>query len=630
MKTRLRSTPPILLLLLAGCAGAALLDPGDAIATLGAVQRNDPAIDALVPRDAVVEVLAEGFQWSEGPLWVDEDGGYVLFSDIPPNRVWKWQPGRGASVYLAQSGYLDPIPRPDHIAPDEPGSNGLLLDPQGRLVLCQHGLRQVGRMTAPLSAPRPEFEPIATHYNGRRFNSPNDAVYRSNGDLYFTDPPYGLTRKMQDPEKEIGFQGVYRVTPAGDVTLLTDAMTRPNGIAFSPDERTLYVANSDPQRAIWMAFGVRDDGTLGPGRVLFDATSMVPELPGLPDGLAIDRHGNLFATGPGGVLVLTPDGRHLGTILTGRPTSNCTFGDDGSTLYVTADEYLLRVRLTTTGAAAAARPLAGEICFTTNRDGDYEIYVMAADGSSRQNCSDHEGLDFDSSWSPDGRLAFRSDRDGNPEIFVADRDGSNPVNLTRHAARDAGPDWSPDGRRIVFVSDRDQARREIYTMAADGGDVRRLTDNALYEEAPSWSPDGEWIAFARQIEEPADGHAGNAEIFVMRRDGSDVQRLTRRPGFDSGPAWSPDGRRIAFHGQAGDHWDLFVMDRDGGDVRNLTADAAEDYQPQWSPDGEWIVYCSGERGEYDLWLIRPDSSARRRLTSDAGREQNPDWRRAAR
>ena len=332
-----------LVLLVPGCASS------DALGTLGSVDRRDPALDRLVPHGAEYEVLARGFDWSEGPVWVGGEDGYLLFSDIPPNRVWKWEPGRGASVYLDRSGYLDPIPRPGYVAPDEPGSNGLLLDAEGRLVLCQHGLRQVGRMTAPLGAPAPEFEPVATRWNGKRFNSPNDAVFHSSGDLYFTDPPYGLTGKMEDPEKEIDFQGVYRVTPGGEVTLLTSEMSRPNGIAFSPDERTLYVANSDPGRAVWMAFPVLEDGTLGEGRVLFDATHLVPDLPGLPDGLAVDVEGHLFATGPGGVLVLTPDGQFLGTILTGRPTSNCTFGGDGRTLYVTADESLLRVRLSTTG-----------------------------------------------------------------------------------------------------------------------------------------------------------------------------------------------------------------------------------------------------------------------------------------
>ena len=338
-----------LALMSTGCATSRVCNPDDVLATIGGVERNDPALDALVPQGAVVEVVADGFAWAEGPLWIGEDGGYLIFSDIPPNVVWKWRSGEGQSTYLAQSGYHDPIPRPGHVAPDEPGSNGLLLDLQGRLVLCQHGLRQVGRMAAPLSAPRPVFDAVATHWDGKRFNSPNDAAYHSGGDLYFTDPPYGLTGKMGDPDKEIGFQGVYRVTPEGEVEVLTTAMTRPNGIAFSPDERTLYVANSDPARAVWMAFPVADDGTLGTGRVLFDATSMVATRPGLPDGLAVDQNGILFATGPGGVLVLTPEGEHLGTILTGRPTSNCAFGDDGSTLYLTADDALARVRVRTVG-----------------------------------------------------------------------------------------------------------------------------------------------------------------------------------------------------------------------------------------------------------------------------------------
>lgn len=329
--------------LLAACATP------DALRSLGEVERLSPALDALVGADARFDVLAEGFAWSEGPLWIPEDGGYVVFSDIPPNRVMKWQSGHGTSVYLDKSGFLGPTPRPDHIAPDEPGSNGLLLDPDGRLVLCQHGERQVGRMRAPLSAPKASYEPIVERFEGKRFNSPNDATFHRNGDLYFTDPPYGLTRKMQDPNKDLPFQGVYRCSKDGTVTLLTKEMSRPNGIAFSPDYKTLYVANSDPKRAIWMAFPVKPDGTLGEGRVLFDATPMVGSNKGLPDGLKLDRQGNLFATGPGGVLVLSPKGEHLGTLRTGEATSNCAFGEDGSTLFVTADSYLLRIRLQTIG-----------------------------------------------------------------------------------------------------------------------------------------------------------------------------------------------------------------------------------------------------------------------------------------
>ena len=319
----------------------------DVLRHIGHIERLDPALEDLVPSSTQIEVIAEGFAWSEGPVWIPEDGGYVLFSDIPPNQTMKWQRGVGTSVYLQQSGYLGPTPRPNHIAPDEPGANGLLLDHEGRLVLCQHGERQVGRMDAPLSAPKAKFIALAKSYAGKRLNSPNDATFHKNGDLYFTDPPYGLTRKMEDPNKDLPFQGVYRATPDGTVTLLTKSMSRPNGIAFSPDHKTLYVANSDPKRAIWMAFPVKPDGTLGTGRVLFDATPMVGTRKGLPDGLKIDLHGNLFATGPGGVLVLTPDGKHLGTLMTGEATSNCAFGEDGSTLFVTADSLLLRIELAT-------------------------------------------------------------------------------------------------------------------------------------------------------------------------------------------------------------------------------------------------------------------------------------------
>jgi gluconolactonase len=340
----------LVLLLALPVAGCNLPDSSShqVLRHVGHIERLDPALDALVPSNTQLEVIAEGFAWSEGPVWIPEDGGYVLFSDIPPNCTMKWQRGAGVSVYLQQSGYLGPIPRPNHIAPDEPGANGLLLDQQGRLVLCQHGERQVGRMNAPLSAPKADYTALAKTFNGKRLNSPNDATFHKNGDLYFTDPPYGLTRKAQDPNKEIDFQGVYRATPDGTVTLLTKEMSRPNGIAFSPDYQTLYVANSDPKRAIWMAFSVRPNGDLGEGRVLFDATSMVGDRKGLPDGLKIDVHGNLFATGPGGVLVLTPAGKHLGTLMTGEATSNCVFGEDGRTLFVTADSLLLRIELATT------------------------------------------------------------------------------------------------------------------------------------------------------------------------------------------------------------------------------------------------------------------------------------------
>ena len=317
---------------------------------LGRIERLDPRLDAIVAPDATMEVIANGFAWAEGPLWVRADGGYLLFSDIPPNRVVKWQDGKGMNVYLEQSGYGGPIPRPNGVGRDEPGSNALTLDPLGRLVLCQHGNRQVARMDAPLSNPKAKYVTIADRFEGKRLNSPNDLVYSTDGSLYFTDPPYGLTRKEQDPDKQLDFQGVYRVGKDGKIALLTKELSRPNGIAFSPDHKTLYVANSDPQRAIWMAYDVRPDGSIANGRVFFDATSWVsPGRKGLPDGMKVDTQGHLFATGPGGLHIFDKDAHHLGTLVTGEATSNCAFGEDGSTLFITADMYVLRVRLKVKG-----------------------------------------------------------------------------------------------------------------------------------------------------------------------------------------------------------------------------------------------------------------------------------------
>lgn len=307
------------------------------------IERLDAALDRLIASDATVEVLAQGHDWTEGPLWI-KSGGYLLFSDIPKNSIYRWKEGEGEKLYLQPSGYTGKEPRGG-----ETGSNGLILDREGRLVMCQHGDRRMARMEAPLDAPKPQFTPLAVRYQGKRFNSPNDAVFRSNGDLYFTDPAYGLEKQWEDPAREISFAGVYRRSASGEITLLTSDMTRPNGLAFSPDERHLYVAQSDEKAAIWRVFDVKKDGTIDNGRVLFDATSMVPGKKGLPDGLKIDTEGNLFATGPGGVLVITPEGKHLGTIATGQATSNCAFGDDGRTLYMTADDYLMRVRLKTKG-----------------------------------------------------------------------------------------------------------------------------------------------------------------------------------------------------------------------------------------------------------------------------------------
>jgi gluconolactonase len=306
---------------------------------LGQIIRNDPKLDALIGPDAKIEVLASGFDWAEGPLWYPKEKA-LLFSDVPMNTVMIWREGVGVSPWMKPSGFTGVGPYSK-----EPGSNGLALDPQGRVVFCEHGDRRVSVLTKDGGK-----RTLVDNYLGKRLNSPNDATYKSNGDLYFTDPPYGLPKNWDDPSREQEFCGVYRYGKDGKVTLLTKELTRPNGIAFSPDEKTLYVANSDPQRAIWMAYPVKDDGTLGTGRVFANVTEMVAKHKGLPDGMKVDRNGNLFASGPGGIHIYSPDGKLLGRIETFEATANCAWGDDGSTLYITADMWLCRVKTRTKGA----------------------------------------------------------------------------------------------------------------------------------------------------------------------------------------------------------------------------------------------------------------------------------------
>jgi len=306
------------------------------------IERLSPDLDRLIAPDARIERLAEGFLWAEGPVWRKTRGGYLLFSDVPGNTIYKWKEGEGLSVFLSPSGFAGANP-PGR----EHGSNGLTLDANGALVMADHGNRQVAR----LDETRFTKTTLADRYQGKRLNSPNDLVFRSNGDLYFTDPPFGLDGVDASPAKELAHNGVYRLTPSGELTLVAQDLRFPNGIAFSPDERTLYVSNASASSPVWMAHDVNSDGSLARGRVFFDATPQVKAgRSGVPDGMRVDRLGNVFATGPGGVFILDPGGRHLGTILTGEPTANCAFGDDGSTLYITANHRLLRVRLKTIGA----------------------------------------------------------------------------------------------------------------------------------------------------------------------------------------------------------------------------------------------------------------------------------------
>jgi gluconolactonase len=305
--------------------------------TIGSIDRLDSAINVLIPADTQIEVLASGFEWAEGPLWL-EDQQALIFTDVPTNKIWKWTEKDSLSLYLTPSGYLG-----DRTDKREPGANGLALDPAGNLILCQHGERQIGKMLASLDAPKTEFEALVSEYEGKRFNSPNDLTFNSNGQLFFTDPPYGM-----DPwdEKQLDFQGVYRLDPDGKLSLLVDSLSRPNGIALSPDQRTLYIAQSDPQKARYYAFDLDESGDVISGKVLFDATSLQGETrKGLPDGLKVHSDGTLFATGPGGVLVISPEGKHLTTILTENGTANCGFDSDEKFLYMTADGFLMRIAL---------------------------------------------------------------------------------------------------------------------------------------------------------------------------------------------------------------------------------------------------------------------------------------------
>jgi gluconolactonase len=309
--------------------------------TMGKIIYEDPAFEKMLPKDSKIEVLASGFDWSEGPVWV-KDGGYLLFSDVPKNKVYKWEEKSGLSVFLEPSGYTG-----RGVYSDEPGSNGLIIDSKGRLVSCEHGDRRISAM--PLNVGGKIT--LAENYEGKRFNSPNDVVEHSNGSYYFTDPPYGMMKKHEDPSRELPYFGVYRIAKDGKVSLQIDNLTRPNGLAFSPDGKTLYVAQSDPEKAIWMSYPIDANGNAGKGTLLYDATPMVKKgMNGLPDGLKIDKDGNLWSSGPGGMIILSPTGKLLGRIEMGELTANCAWGDDGTTLYITADGYVCRVKTNTKGA----------------------------------------------------------------------------------------------------------------------------------------------------------------------------------------------------------------------------------------------------------------------------------------
>ena len=308
----------------------------------GQIDRWDAALDAIVPKDWKIEKLAEGFGWAEGPIWV-KSGGYLLFTDVPGNKMWKWSEHGGLEKFLDPSGAAS-------YDPDvwrEAGANGLALFDAHNILLADSGNRGIQR----LDLRTKKKTPVAMEFEGKKFSSPNDVTRMKNGVVFFTDPPYGFKKFDDAPQKEIAFNGVYRVGKDGKVTAIEKELTRPNGVALSPDESTLYVAQSESTKAIIMAYSLDKDGNVTGRKLFHDATDLVAaDAPGAPDGLTVAADGTVFTSAPGGVLVLSKDGRRLGRIRDGKQTANCKFGDDGRTLYLTSASILARIRLNIKGA----------------------------------------------------------------------------------------------------------------------------------------------------------------------------------------------------------------------------------------------------------------------------------------
>lgn len=308
-------------------------------ATVGKIHRIDPELDHLLDVDSKIEVVAEGFTWSEGPVWVKK-GNYLLFSDVPENIIHKWNEKDGLSTFLKPSGYTG-----KEYYSEEPGANGLIINKKGNLVSCEHGDRRIAEM--PLNAPEKKKTLAHIVEDGKKLNSPNDVVQKKTGDYFFTDPPYGLPgRGKPEPAKEIEYQGIYRIDTKGNVSVQAKDMSRPNGLAFNLDETELIVAQSDPRAIIWNAYPIDKNGNLGTPRIFFDGTPLQKQgLRGAGDGMKVDAEGNIWATGPGGVIIINAKGKLIGRIETGIANSNVAFGgEDGKTLFITADMNLLRLK----------------------------------------------------------------------------------------------------------------------------------------------------------------------------------------------------------------------------------------------------------------------------------------------
>ena len=302
---------------------------------IGSVERLSPEIDNLIEKSAKIEILADGFEWSEGPVWSSQLNS-VLFSDVPENVIYSWNEDKGLGTFTRPIGYSGKVPNLK-----KAGTNGLTIDADGNLIICMHGDRKITRLEK-LNINRKVT--LVNSFDGNLLNSPNDLVYDSKGNLYFTDPPYGLLEGDNDKLKEIEFNGVYKVYPNGDIEVLVKNLTRPNGISISNDEKILYVANSDKNNPVIMQYDLSEEGAKNPS-IFFDGRELTKKDIGLFDGLKVHPTGNVFATGPGGVLVIKENGDHIGTIRTEVRTANCAFDENFQYLYMTSDMFLTRIKL---------------------------------------------------------------------------------------------------------------------------------------------------------------------------------------------------------------------------------------------------------------------------------------------
>jgi len=327
------------LIFLAGCSKTEAPAPVAAPANkgVGSISRLDPALDAIMPKDAIIEKIGGGFSFTEGPLWRTD--GTLWFSDVTANVVRSITPAGEVKVLIEKAGGETNAPAGSFVGP-----NGMVVDKDGTVLLCEHTNRRISKVDKDLK--RTTF---IDKFEGKKLNSPNDLVFKSDGALYFTDPPYGLLKQDEDPAKQLKFNGVFRFAN-GKLTAVIKDLTRPNGIAFSPDEKVLYISNSDEKKRIWMRYDVKADGSVENGKVFADVTAE-PEA-GLPDGMKVDSKGNVYGSGPGGVWIFSPEGKHLGTIKTPEGAANCAWGDDGKSLYITATTGVYRVKLSVDGEKA--------------------------------------------------------------------------------------------------------------------------------------------------------------------------------------------------------------------------------------------------------------------------------------